>query len=445
MGLFSKMKNFAGGHGVTVAIAELDGGTPDAHEMKVDATVLRGVFRVVAEKDAAGVLQHDVVLTARFGGAGGKRAKELGRITHGNEYTVSPGEPKEVAFEFGALDLEQAMRSINSTTHALIVDHRVKLELSVLVDVKGSPVDPSVTHDVQVVDAAAEQAPAVNAAPGASAAGAGAASFAGRINALAEQLRAIPGLQVHEAVVNAPATEAQVASFRASAPFPVSEAFLDYYRSANGATLSWTVVNQRGGFTLLPLERIATNGNAFGADFADPGAYQLPFFGGIDEFAVRANLMQLETAHLSNSGPAAGLFGHSSLAPDPVVVFPTDAAASVTDCFPMRATSYFEMLLATAGHQGADTPNGIYGGMANDFPGAYGEKSWIIEWSPEQWAELGGGATYVQWLLSRGDVYANYAPAMSKLQDAIRVGQTSANISPKQWIEMRFGVPYSPA
>ncbi|MFK8004282.1 MAG: SMI1/KNR4 family protein [Polyangiales bacterium] len=458
------MKSFAGGHGVTVTLIELDGGPVDAHTMDLDATSLRGVFRVQATKAEAAVLMHKVTLTARFTG----RKTEIDAFEESTPYSVTPEGPRDIPFQFSGVQLKQAVKAIGLGEHALVIDKRATLELGVFVDVKGSPVDPRITHSVQVVDddrpPMAAPAASAGAAPGAAAAGAAAAgaaavggaaaaasgftgfgapasapasapapSFVARINTLFNALKALPGVQVSKAVIHPPCTDAHIAAVHARTGFRLSDEFLNYYRSANGAVLKWRAGQLEGGFALRPLQNIDFGGNIFGADFATAGEYSLPFFGGCDEWEVRSRLMRFDDEPKNQEYyDSAGLYAHATHAVNPVVLFPSDAAACMTDAFPMRATSYLEMVLATAGH--SET--------IRDFPGASGEKKWIIEWTQADWATLGGGAKYLQWLMTRGDVLANYAPAMCQLQDSLRAGETSATIDPKRWIEQRYGVPY---
>lgn len=472
MGLFGKMKSFAGGHGVTVTLVELDGGPVDAHSMDLDATSLRGVFRVQATKADAVVLMHKVTLTARFTG----RNTEIDVFEDNTTYPVTAAGVRDVPFQFSGVQLKQAMQAIGLGEHALVIDKRATLEVGVLVDVKGSPRDPRITHSVQVVDddplpanaaagapgapgamgamgamgAAGSVAAGAMGAAGAVAAGAmGAAgavaggvataadpalpSFVARINNLMNSLRELPGVQVTKAVIHPPCTDAHIAAVNARAGFRLSDEFLNYYRSANGAVLKWRAGNLEGGFALRPLQNINFGRHIYGADFTSAGEHALPFFGGCDEWEMRSRLMQFDDEPKNQEHyPSAGLYAHATNAVSPVVIFPSDAAACMTDAFPMRATSYLEMLLATAGDSQA----------IRDFPGASGEKTWIIEWSAADWATLGGGAKYLKWLMTRGDVLANYAPAMSQLQDSLRAGETSATIDPKRWIEQRFGVAY---
>lgn len=443
MGLFDKMKSFAGGHGVTVTLLELDGGAVDAHAMDLAATSLRGVFRVQATKADAVVLMHKVTLTARFTG----RSTELDVFEDRTSYAVTPAGPRDVPFQFSGVQLKQAMQSLGLGEHALVIDKRATLEVGVFVDVKGSPVDPRITHSVQVVDqddapavgSAAANAASGNAAFGSTASGNAAAvsppapSFVARFNALINALRELPGVQVTKAVMHPPCTDAHIAAVHARTGFRLSDDFLNYYRSSNGGVLKWRAGDREGGFTLRPLQKINFAPHKYGAGFASAGERSLPFFGGCDEREMRSRLMEFDDEPKNQEYyPSVGLYAHATHAVDPVVVFPSDAAACMTDAFSMRATSYLEMLLATAGDSQA----------IRDFPSAYGDKTWTIEWTPADWATLGGGAKYVKWLMSRGDVLANYAPAMSQLQDSLRAGGTSATIDPKQWIEQRYGVPY---
>lgn len=71
---------------MTVTLIELDGGSPDEHTMDLDATSLRGVFRVQATKADAVVLMHKVALTARFTG----RHTPIDAFEDSATYTVRP-------------------------------------------------------------------------------------------------------------------------------------------------------------------------------------------------------------------------------------------------------------------------------------------------------------------------------------------------------------------
>ncbi len=258
--------------------------------------------------------------------------------------------------------------------------------------------------------------------------------FATALEQLIAALRATDGVTVMTAEIGAPCTEPDIQRAQEALGHPLSDAFLAYYRSANGAQLAWESPAGSGGFTLVPLPNLLTDspGYMFGIDFVEPGESSIPLLGGTDEHGLRQRLAVIDAyAKDGNEYPTVALVKDDSA--DPLVIFPNDACAALCDFHPMLATSYFEMLLATAGHRDA-----IY-----DFAQrGYAADHEAITWGTDEWRSLGAPGHYVQWLQQRGDVLQGYAPAMSELAQALRSGTSPADLDPKRWIEMRYGHAY---
>ncbi|MFT5355379.1 MAG: hypothetical protein ACI9KE_002598 [Polyangiales bacterium] len=363
MGLFDKMKSFAGGHGVTVTLLELDGGSPDAHTMDLDATSLRGVFRVQATKADAVVLLHKVALTVRFTG----RHAQLDAFEDNTTYTVTPDGARDVPFSFANIDVGQAMKSLGLGEHALVIDKRAILEVSVFVDVKGSPVDPRITHSVQVID----QEDVAAAAAKAAAAPDGSVNWKQRIDAMVKAIEADESTDVRLAEVGAPATDAEIKEVHDAIGFELDPKFLGFFRATNGLRLIWvtshfdkfddpiehyhaqTELQSAGRINVPSLRELFIDGPGylFGPDTCGPKQYTDKCLGGWDQHALRTALRNIDDFAQQPGDSSFYLPGLvvSARYPDPPVIMTDDYAAALSDGHPMLASDYLAFVIATMG------------------------------------------------------------------------------------------------
>ena len=370
MGLFDKMKNFAGGHGVTVTLIELDGASPDAHTMDLDATTLRGVFRVQATKADAVVLLHKVALTARFSG----RQAQLGAFDDSTTYTVTPDGTRDVPFSFDNVDVGQAMKALGLGEHALVIDKRATLELSILVDVKGSPVDPRITHSVQVIDqeeVAAAEAKAASAASEPVATSESSIDWKARIDAMLAAIEADENTEARLVELGAPATDAEIQDVHNAIGFELDPKFLGFFRAANGLRLIWvtshmdrhndpivhhhsqTELDGTGRINVPSLRELFIDGPGylFGPDTCGPKQYTDKCLGGWDQHALRTSLRNINDFEQRPDDSSFHLPGLvvSPRYPDPPVLMTSDYAAALGDAPPMLASDYLAFVIATMG------------------------------------------------------------------------------------------------
>ena len=265
-------------------------------------------------------------------------------------------------------------------------------------------------------------------------------NFADDLRSLIETLRGIEGVTVRTAEIGEPCSEAEISEVAEALGYRFGDHFLSYYRAANGARILWSSAKHRGGLDIQPLRTLPKMPpNIFSAEDCEEGN-ALRILGGIDERVARHALRVIDKHPKDgNEYPTVALLLDGR--PEPVVIFPNDACASLDDSYPMLATSYFEMLLATAGHSLTLEGSLADRSAANtDFTVAYapmtGEE--LNRWDRDAWSQLGGAGNYVRWLHTR-DVPSS-APAMSKLSDDLRAGVGLDVIGPKRWIESRYGV-----
>lgn len=262
-------------------------------------------------------------------------------------------------------------------------------------------------------------------------------SFADRLAEMIDVLRQAAGVTLNIAEIGPPCTEDEIAQVQQALGHRLSDSFLGYYRSANGARVRWHSEFATGGMDLPPLVKIfdaESVGHTFGWDDVEPEERELPLLGGIDEFALRKALRVIDEYPKDGNGyPTVALFTDDERT-DPVVLFPNDACAALADSFPMLATTYFEMLLATCGHSQAIDHDFTYRGYEAAHP--------LITWSRDDWSSLGGPGRYLRWLRERGDVRERYAPMMSNLVGLLDAGERPAAIVPRRWIELRYDLAY---
>lgn len=264
MGFFDKLKNFFGGHGVSVVLTELEGASPDAAQLPLTDSVLKGRIEVHSKRSVE-ILKHGFRLTAILRDGEEYRtamiAEEFneGEITGSDvswPYTTNPDEVVQDSFCIIRIDIPSAMEKLGLEPDAAINDERVSIELQVWADVAGTLLDASTKITLPIVEAgqartSAEPQPAEpqQAAPRepqeipvrTQELPLEPAPYLERFNAMVEELRANPKIEVLEYTVNPPATDAELAQAEEYAAVP--EAMKQFYRQCNGLKLEWALAS----------------------------------------------------------------------------------------------------------------------------------------------------------------------------------------------------------
>ena len=149
MGLFDKIKRFAGGAStLSIEITEIEGAPPASASVPIGDSAVKGKFVVRGEKECT-VLAHIAELRSRFpdkdGTLGTLRSREVedadnqvAGVPYQFPYELTPGQTVEAGFVFVGVDF----RSIYAEYGVPPGDERVEFFVKIVVDVKGSPFDP---------------------------------------------------------------------------------------------------------------------------------------------------------------------------------------------------------------------------------------------------------------------------------------------------------------
>lgn len=149
MGLFDKIKRFAGGAStLTIDITAIERQPPESASMKVGDSVVKGNFVIRAEQECT-VLAHIAELRTRYpdkdGTLGTLRGRSVDDATnqvvgapYQFPYDLKPGQTMEAAFLIPDVDLRSAFAEYGVPPG----DPRVEAFVKIIVDVKGSPFDP---------------------------------------------------------------------------------------------------------------------------------------------------------------------------------------------------------------------------------------------------------------------------------------------------------------
>jgi len=153
MGLLSKAKKFLGGHGVKVELLEIERQDPAECSFPIGDSVIKGDYRVAAEKDAV-VLRHihrfvltvDDELGLEDEVVLGEEEHAQGTEIAGTEltwpYTIKAGETCEDGFVIDGLDIPARLAEAGFDDPAeALASGTVHFLLEVEADVEGSPFD----------------------------------------------------------------------------------------------------------------------------------------------------------------------------------------------------------------------------------------------------------------------------------------------------------------
>jgi hypothetical protein len=164
MGLFSKMKNLVGGHGVKVHITEVEGQAADSAALPMHDSILKGRIQVEGNKEVV-ILNHAFELSVIYETDSDYRSEVLeedvneGEII-GNDYswpyTLAPSKVVDDSFCLGPFDIPAALKEMKLDPDKALNNPNLRLQLKVVADVKGTPVDASTKCSVAMLPGGGE-------------------------------------------------------------------------------------------------------------------------------------------------------------------------------------------------------------------------------------------------------------------------------------------------
>lgn len=160
MKLAGKAKHFMGGHGVEILITEIERQEPHSAEMNVNDTVVKGKFQVTSKESTVEILSMKAeFLMETEDGEGETMNLLLGEDVYPDEYTSRSDDMLQYPYTMnpGGTEDDGFIISLNRFTINEALQKRnvaladAKFYLKVMVDVKGSPMDPEVTCPLAIV------------------------------------------------------------------------------------------------------------------------------------------------------------------------------------------------------------------------------------------------------------------------------------------------------
>ena len=162
MGFFDKVKHFAGGHGVTATITEIEGQNPEQTRFPVSDSVLK--FRVAVEGDKpATVLAHVFSVYAERKGESNPRLIEVASERHDEKsdiygsrvkwpYQLEPGTAVQDGCCITNVNLAKALQEMGvSDVRAALNDASYEFYVKFSADVQGSPIDAQAKQVIRVI------------------------------------------------------------------------------------------------------------------------------------------------------------------------------------------------------------------------------------------------------------------------------------------------------
>lgn len=362
MGFFDNVKNFVGGHGVTVKITDIEDSVPEDANLYFLSTELMGEFEVHITKQAT-ILSHDFRLTAYFKDEGVSKSVIVADGKNKTEYETED-EVIVDSFILTGIDLADAMRRLELDADAAVNDPRISFELQVWADVKGTPIDASAKAPITVVDVE----PVVESAPAAPVARAW--DWKARIDEMMAALEASESTLVRVAEVGEPVSQSEIDEVHATLGYELDPRFLDFFRAANGIRLIWVTsyfdavddsishyhsqvdMNTCGRINVPPLRELFEQPDyLYGWDMYEPKQYTERCLGGWDAFALRSALRNIDDFEHRVDDSSFNLLGlvASERYPDPPVIYTNDYVAALSDAYPMLARDYLAFVIATLG------------------------------------------------------------------------------------------------
>jgi hypothetical protein len=159
MGLFDKMKNLVGGHGVTVTITEIENQPAESANLPLHDSILKGRIQISGEKEVV-ILKHAFSLSAIFETDDDYNEVSLAEDVNEGEiigaeyswpYTLEAGQTVDDSFSLGPFDIPGGMEEMKLGPDDAISNSKVRIELKVTADVKGTPMDASAKQKVNIV------------------------------------------------------------------------------------------------------------------------------------------------------------------------------------------------------------------------------------------------------------------------------------------------------
>jgi hypothetical protein len=157
MGFFDKAKNFLGGHGVKVMNTVIERQDPAAASLPIGDTVVKGKFKVTAEKPCT-VLSMKAEFCMEVKHPDGRvETVVLGKDVFPEPNTSRSDDMVKYPYELeGGAVVEDFFNILMDSdiptelSKRSLAHDQVRFFLKTMVDVKGSPFDPETTNDIRI-------------------------------------------------------------------------------------------------------------------------------------------------------------------------------------------------------------------------------------------------------------------------------------------------------
>jgi hypothetical protein len=158
MGLFDKIKAFAGGSSmVKVEFVDIENQTPNDAKMPISDSVIKGRYRIVAQKDCT-VLRHIAQFRTRWpekdGTLGTMHAEDINDVKnqvigapYQFPYDLKVGQTMDSGFIIVQLDIPSYLQKYGIGS----MEPQVEAFIKTIIDVKGSPFDPEFEQKIAIV------------------------------------------------------------------------------------------------------------------------------------------------------------------------------------------------------------------------------------------------------------------------------------------------------
>jgi hypothetical protein len=157
MGFFDKAKNFLGGHWVKVTNTVIERQDPTAASLPIGDTVVKGKFKVTAEKPCTVLSMKAEFCMEVKHGDGRVETVVLGKDVFPEPNTSRSDDMVKYPYELegGAVveDFFNILMDSDIPTELgkrNLAHNQVRFFVKTMVDVKGSPFDPETTNDIHI-------------------------------------------------------------------------------------------------------------------------------------------------------------------------------------------------------------------------------------------------------------------------------------------------------
>ena len=162
MGLLDKARSFMGKHGLRVELISLDRQDPKACKLPMSDTVLKGKYKVTADKDCVVLNHQHFFMLEKKHPDGFLELVTLGQDRHDETtqiagsalrwpYPLAADQSQEDGFFITGIDIAGALRKLGYEPERAVMKPEIRFFVRVLADVKGSPFDPTAEVNVTVV------------------------------------------------------------------------------------------------------------------------------------------------------------------------------------------------------------------------------------------------------------------------------------------------------